>query len=46
MTIGLSIKGCAHSENQFDDREKDWLVQEFGIRQVQRVDVTHEEPPF
>ena len=38
MTIGLSINGCSHTENQFDDREQDWLVQSFWLRWLQRLD--------
>ena len=45
MTIGLSINGCSHSKNQFDDRELDWLVQKFGLRRLQRFDVIRGDFP-
>ena len=33
-------------KNQFDEREKDWLVQKFGLRQLQRLDAIQAETPF
>ena len=32
MTIDLSINGCSHSANQFDNKEQDLLVQKFARR--------------
>ena len=46
MTIGLSINGCSHSKNMFDEGEHDWLVPKFGLRLPQRFDVIHIVPPF
>ena len=46
MTIGLSINGCSHSKNQFDEKELDWLVQKFGLRRLQRFDVIRGSSPF
>ena len=37
-TIGLSIKRCSHSKNQFDERKRDWLVQKFGLRRLFKLD--------
>ena len=31
MIIGLSLKGCLHLKNQFDERKQDWLVQKFRL---------------
>ena len=31
MIICLSIKRCSHLENQFDEREQDWLLQQWGL---------------
>ena len=46
MTIGLSINGCSHSKNQFDERELDWLVQKFGLQRLQRFDLIRGNSPF
>ena len=32
--------------NQFDERKQDWLVQKFGLRRLQRIDVIQAEPPL
>ena len=37
-SVRLSINGCAHSENQFDERKQDWLVQKFDLQRLQRLD--------
>ena len=37
MTIGLSINGCSHSKNRFDEREQDWLVQKFGAAATSKI---------
>ena len=37
-TIGLSIKRCSHSKNQFDERKRHWLVQKFGLRRLFKLD--------
>ena len=29
---GLSLNGCSHSKNQFEERKQDWLVQKFMLR--------------
>ena len=44
--IGLSVNRCSHSVNQFDERKQDWLVQKFGLRRLQRIDVIRAEPPL
>ena len=31
MIIGFSINGYAHSKNQFDEREQEWLGQKFSV---------------
>jgi len=46
LTVGLSIKGCSHSQNQFDERQKDRLVRKFGLRCLQRFVAIQAEPPF
>ena len=33
-------------KNQFDEREQDWLVQKFGLLQLQRLDAIQAETPF
>ena len=44
ITIGLlSINWCSHSENQFDKRKQDWLVQKFELRQPQMLDAVQVE---
>ena len=30
MILGLTTNGCWQSENQFDDREQDWIVRNLG----------------
>ena len=42
----LSINGCWHSENQFEEVEQDWLVQKFGLRWLHRLDVIEVERAF
>ena len=37
-SIRLSINGCSHSQNQFDERKQDWLVQKFDLQRLQRLD--------
>ena len=37
-TIGLSIKRCSHSKNQFDERKRHWLVQKFGLRRLFKLE--------
>ena len=37
-SVRLSINGCSHSENQFDERKQDWLVQKFDLQRLQRLD--------
>lgn len=45
MAIGLSISVCSHSENQFqNERARDWLVQEFGLRRLQRLYAIQAKP--
>ena len=46
MTSGLSLNGCSHSKNQFDERKQDWLVQKFMLRWLQRVDAIQAEALF
>ena len=47
MGIGLSINGCLHTENQFDDRAQDWLVQRSWLRRLHRLDCwRHSGTPF
>ena len=46
MTIDLSINGCSHSENQFDDKGQNLLVQNCGRRRLQRLGAIQAEPPF
>ena len=45
MTIDLSINGCSHSQNQFDDKKQNLLVQKFGRRRLQRLGAIQAEPP-
>ena len=33
-------------KKQFDERKRDWLVQKFGLRWLQRLDAVQEEPSF
>ena len=40
----LSLNGCSHWKNRFDERKQDWLVQKFGLRRLQRVDAIQAEP--
>ena len=42
MTVGLSINGCSPWKDQFDERKQDWLVQTFGLRRLQKLDVIRE----
>ena len=42
----LSLNGCLHWKNQFDKRKQDGLVQKFGLRWLQRVDMIQAEPLF
>ena len=44
MTMDLTINGRSPSVKT--DREQEWLVQMFGPRQLQRLDVIQEEPSF
>ena len=44
--FSLSINWCLYSENQFDERGQDWVVQKFGLRWLRRLDAIDEEPPF
>ena len=46
MTVRLSVNGCSHSKSQFDEIKQDSLVQKFGLRRLQRLDVIQAEPPF
>ena len=46
MTIDISINGCSRSENQFDDKKQNLLVQKFGRRPLQRLGAIQAEPPF
>ena len=46
MIVGLSVNRCSHSVNQFDERKQDLLVQKFGLRRLQRIDVIQAEPPL
>ena len=43
MTSGLSLNGCSHSKNQFEERKQDWLVQKFMLRWLQRLDAIQAE---
>ena len=36
MILGLLTNGCSQSENQFDDREQDWLVRNLGTSKAWR----------
>ena len=45
-SIRLSINGCSHSENQFDERKQDWPVQRFDLQRLQRLDPIQAEPPL
>ena len=34
-------------KKQFEEKERDWLVQKFGLRgRLQRFDIIQAEPPF
>ena len=46
MTSGLSLNGCSHSKNQFEERKQDWLVQKFMLRWLQRLDAIQAETLF
>ena len=46
MTIGFSTKGCLDSENKYDGRGQDWLVQRFGLWRLQRLDAIQAELAF
>ena len=43
MASGLSLNGCWHSKNQFEERKQDWLVQKFMLRWLQRLDAIQAE---
>ena len=47
MTINVTINGCWHSENQFDEKKQDWLVLKFlqvpGVEAVERGRKIREE---
>ena len=45
-SVHLSINGCSHSENQFDERKQDWPVQRFDLQRLQRLDPIQAEPPL
>ena len=47
MTIGLSINRQTQTrKNQFEERKQDWLVQKFGLWQLQKFDMLPAKPPF
>ena len=47
MNINVTINGCWHSENQFDEKKRDWLVPKFlpvpGVQAVERGRKIREE---
>ena len=46
ITIGLSTNGFSQRKRHFDERKQDWLVQQFGLRRLQRLDAIRAELPF
>ena len=46
MAIDLSINGCLHWKNRFDERKQDRLVQKFGLRWLQWQDAIEGTPLF
>ena len=45
MTVRLSVNGRSHSKSQFDQIKQDSLVQKFGLRRLQRLDMIQAESP-
>ena len=43
---GLLINRYSHSTKLFDEKKQDWLVQNFRLQQLQRLDTTQAESPF
>ena len=46
ITNGLLINRYSHSIKLFDEKKQDWLVQNFRLQQLQRLDTTQTESPF
>lgn len=46
ITNGLLIIRYSHSIKLFDEKNQDWLVQNFRLQQLQRLDTTQAESPF
>ena len=46
ITIGLSTNGFSQRKRHLDERKQDWLVQQFGLRRLQRLDAIRAELPF
>ena len=46
ITNGLLINRYSHSIKLFDEKKQDWLVQNFRLQQLQRLDTTQAESPF
>ena len=46
ITIDLSINGCLHWKNRFDERKEDRLIQKFGLRWLQWQDAIEGTPLF
>ena len=46
ITNGLLINRYSHSIKLFHEKKQDWLVQNFRLQQLQRLDTTQTESPF
>ena len=47
QVLSSLLNGCTRTrKSQFDERKRDWLVKNFVLRRLQRLDANQAEPPF